>query len=253
MLHRDISLNNIMWFTRESEIVGVLCDWDLAADHSNGDRRAVDVGPSDAAAPFGEGEGKTTSLRWNERIDSKTSNPPEGVQGTAATSEAQVQPRFRTGTGPFMAVDLLISNPPPLHKYRHDLESFLYIYVCAAATFDPTRKQTIVVVEEWNSHDLHSIGLSKSQFLTRTDAYDAILKAPHADFKVMLDGPLGDLYDMFSAVEHQMSVVHQVLRQIRREGSDPVKTKAKVDEIQKHRDALATYEIFMENLREPVY
>ena len=218
-----------MWFRQNSGIVGVLCDWDLAEDHSNGDCQwAVDLGPSDAAAPVDEGMGQITS-------------------------EAQVQPRFRTGTEPFMAVDLLLSNPPPLRKYRHDLESFFYIYVCAAATFNPARKQTIVIVEEWNSHDVHSIGLWKSQFLTHMEGYNAILKAPHADFQVMLDGSLGDLYDMFSAVEHQSRVAHQVLRQIRREGSDAVKIKAKVDELERHRDTLATYENFMERLKEPLY
>ena len=32
VLHRDISLNNIMWFMRGDELVGVLCDWDLIAN-----------------------------------------------------------------------------------------------------------------------------------------------------------------------------------------------------------------------------
>ncbi|KAG8705376.1 hypothetical protein FRC11_009085 [Ceratobasidium sp. 423] len=38
----------------------------------------------------------------------------------------------RTGTLPFMATDLLVTDPPP-HLYRHDLESFFYvlIWMCA--------------------------------------------------------------------------------------------------------------------------
>ncbi|KAJ7614203.1 hypothetical protein DFH06DRAFT_1484423 [Mycena polygramma] len=34
----------------------------------------------------------------------------------------------RTGTKPYMAIDLLVRNPPK-HQYRHDLESFLYVLV----------------------------------------------------------------------------------------------------------------------------
>ncbi|EPT00179.1 hypothetical protein FOMPIDRAFT_1123232, partial [Fomitopsis schrenkii] len=30
VLHCDISMNNIMWYRRGDEIIGVLCDWDLA-------------------------------------------------------------------------------------------------------------------------------------------------------------------------------------------------------------------------------
>ncbi|CAE6378080.1 unnamed protein product [Rhizoctonia solani] len=38
----------------------------------------------------------------------------------------------RTGTLPFMAIDLLVPKPPP-HLYRHDLESFFYVlvWICA--------------------------------------------------------------------------------------------------------------------------
>ncbi|KEP48718.1 kinase domain protein [Rhizoctonia solani 123E] len=38
----------------------------------------------------------------------------------------------RTGTLPFMAIDLLVGAPPP-HLYRHDLESFFYVlvWICA--------------------------------------------------------------------------------------------------------------------------
>jgi hypothetical protein len=35
----------------------------------------------------------------------------------------------RTGTKPYMAIDLLVAEPP-VHLPRHDLESFLYVLVC---------------------------------------------------------------------------------------------------------------------------
>ncbi|KAJ7243571.1 hypothetical protein B0H12DRAFT_998246, partial [Mycena haematopus] len=36
--------------------------------------------------------------------------------------------KHRTGTKPYMAIDLLVPHPP-YHRYRHDLESFLYVLV----------------------------------------------------------------------------------------------------------------------------
>jgi hypothetical protein len=47
-----------------------------------------------------------------------TDEHPNPVQ---ATSEQ------RTGTLPFMAIDLLENDPPPSHGYRHDLESFMWV------------------------------------------------------------------------------------------------------------------------------
>ncbi|KAL4252758.1 DNA polymerase alpha subunit B [Pleurotus pulmonarius] len=41
----------------------------------------------------------------------------------------------RTGTGPFMALDLL-DPVPPIHVYRHDLESLFYVLIWAAVHYD---------------------------------------------------------------------------------------------------------------------
>ncbi|KAJ3505823.1 hypothetical protein NLJ89_g7215 [Agrocybe chaxingu] len=52
----------------------------------------------------------------------------------------------RTGTQPFMAKDLLLpphkSSTPPIHCYRHDLESFFYflIWACTQYTFKTDKK-----------------------------------------------------------------------------------------------------------------
>ena len=39
-----------------------------------------------------------------------------------------------TGTKPFMAIDLLQPDPP-VHMYRHDLESLFYVLVCTMSRF----------------------------------------------------------------------------------------------------------------------
>lgn len=181
-------MNSITWFKQNSEIFGVLCDWDLAEDHSNGDRRTVDIGQSRVAAA-----------------------PDQCEDNAVAMSHPQVKPRRRTGTRPFMAIDLLVSNPPPLHKYRRDLQSFFYIYFCAAVTFDPNREQKVFVIEEWSGHDLEWLGFLKRRFLSDDTKYNKKLQNAHADFKPIADGPLRELYGLLFRVEflsHKIRMTH---------------------------------------------
>jgi hypothetical protein len=42
--------------------------------------------------------------------------------------------KHRTGTKPFMAIDLLRPDPP-MHMYRHDLESIFYVVVWITSRF----------------------------------------------------------------------------------------------------------------------
>ena len=235
-------MNNIMWFKRGDEIVGVLCDWDLAEDHSNGDRQAVKVDQSEVAVPD-KGKGKAVPPRRSQRLASKRSNQQNGGE-TAATSEVQVKPRHRTGTGPFMAVDLLVLNPPPLHKYRHDLESFFYIYICSAATYDPDSEQRISVIEAWNSDDLKSIGLSKGRFLMDLMEYRSLFQHSHPEFQPMIDGALYKLYKMFHNVEFEGAFARsRMINDDEEEDSGAV--QALLDDTEKRRDEHANYEEFM--------
>ena len=246
-------MNNIMWFKRGTEIVGVLCDWDLAEDHSNGDYQAVDVGPSNIAVPSdkGKGKGKAISQRRSQRLASRPSNQ-QSVEQTTATSEAQMQPRYRTGTGPFMAIDLLLENPPPAHKYRHDLESFLYIYICAAATFDPDGQPRIFVVDQWNHHDLKTIGALKKEFLTNTVRYFEIFKHANAEFKVMIDGSLIRLYWLFNQLEHQsIQAQNQVFYRLHVQNTgERAASNAFSGNFDDRRDGVAMYKEFMEIIGE---
>ncbi|KAI0069341.1 hypothetical protein K474DRAFT_1561329, partial [Panus rudis PR-1116 ss-1] len=75
VLHRDISINNIMFRrTSDGSVSGVLCDWDLSD-----------------------------------------------------TKDTRQRARYRTGTGPFMAVELMVSDTTPVHRYRFDLQSFYFL------------------------------------------------------------------------------------------------------------------------------
>lgn len=60
----------------------------------------------------------------------------------------------RTGTAPFMALDLL-GERPPTHLYRHDLESLFYVLIWAAVHYDiggnvPYAHVVRPELEKWN-------------------------------------------------------------------------------------------------------
>ncbi|CAA7263641.1 unnamed protein product [Cyclocybe aegerita] len=112
VIHRDVSLNNIMYRKKEDgSACGVLSDFDLALFLS---------------------ENKA-----------------------AASTSTQ-----RTGTKPYMAIDLL-DNPKVtlLHRYRHDLESLFYVLVCLTTHED--NKDILA----WPALGWQELAVAKREFL----------------------------------------------------------------------------------------
>ncbi|KAJ1299361.1 hypothetical protein OPQ81_003772 [Rhizoctonia solani] len=70
----------------------------------------------------------------NLMYDPRTQEPYliDADLGKLVTQLGTPSSNHRTGTLPFMAIDLLAQSPPP-HLYRHDLESFFYVlvWICA--------------------------------------------------------------------------------------------------------------------------
>ncbi|KAG5640423.1 hypothetical protein DXG03_008706 [Asterophora parasitica] len=73
-----------------------------------------------------------------------------------------------TGTLPFMAMELMVPNPPA-HLYRHDLKSFFYILIWAALHYDfknKTRASRVhPAIEEWNNSKMKSVHDNKGLLL----------------------------------------------------------------------------------------
>ena len=167
---------------------------------------------------------------------------------------AHIESRYRTGTaapGPYMAIDLLATDPPPPHKYRHDLESFFYLYVCAAATFDPDSEQKICVVPQWEHPSPRAAGLLKKQFLRSKAEYHAVLKHAPAQFQPAVEGVLRALWLLFVKVEylaHQASMAAILSEDT---GKSPEVVQRELDGFEHQRDELASYANFMEILRVP--
>lgn len=107
--------------------------------------------------------------------------------------------RHRTGTIPFMAIDLLLQPIPPTHLYRHDLESFFYILVWAAMNYDLGRKERCAVQEDiacWDS-DLTRSGQSKDTFIMNIDMSTRMLAHVKPGFEEVTKEWIQPLLDLF--------------------------------------------------------
>ncbi|KAJ7862507.1 hypothetical protein B0H14DRAFT_2740242 [Mycena olivaceomarginata] len=129
IIHRDISVNNLMFQRIDDQVHGVLNDFDLAVFHEH---------------------------------------------------RQQSTSKQRTGTKPYMAMDLLVTDPPK-HLYRHDLESFLY--VLAFLTCE-TNSSSLVA---WEYLGMESLREKKHFVLTASNGFPA-QRQPFLGFYSWIDG-----------------------------------------------------------------
>ncbi|KAF9077874.1 hypothetical protein BDP27DRAFT_328966 [Rhodocollybia butyracea] len=80
----------------------------------------------------------------------------------------------RTGTAPFMAIDILNEIPPPVHLYRHDLESLYYVLVCTVCPAD------LSYIKDWFSLSGPAMAKTKRSFFVEPNP------VPRPDFEVFL-------------------------------------------------------------------
>ncbi|THU91824.1 hypothetical protein K435DRAFT_673302 [Dendrothele bispora CBS 962.96] len=74
---------------------------------------------------------------------------------------------FRTGTKPFLSLDLL-QTPSPPHHYRHDLESFFWILIWAALHYELNGKKTAKrkeIISRWCDGSFEEARQAKVAFL----------------------------------------------------------------------------------------
>lgn len=139
ILHRDISINNIM----HTSTPFPLTDDQLAVN--------ADILPASKQL-----QGFLIDL------DYAVQHPPTAVSGAP----------HRTGTLPFMSINVLSDKP---HGYRDDLESFLYVLIWTCITdenglVDPDSK-----LRFWNEGELYQIAASKSFAMTNKDRFEDLL------------------------------------------------------------------------------
>ncbi|TCD68527.1 hypothetical protein EIP91_010583 [Steccherinum ochraceum] len=284
VLHRDISHNNIMFYYRNPakklNPVGVLCDWDLAQDVGLG----VDLDTIMADL-----------LRHrigSEKIDqyledfpclkpSPSNNSPLGGLPDLATGRAAA--RYRTGTGPFMAIDLLLYRQAPHHLYRHDLESFFWVLLLFLLGFS-FKDHSFTMANTW-LRDFKTTGDNKIKYLQDPEVREEYSALGSKEFQAYLEkrvtrirskliAPIYEDYTRFSTLwDHLQSartephVPQPVVspqpaasvpaddgyRPERSEDSDDdardiESDKEELRALVKHRESLLTYESFMKCL-----
>ena len=112
IMHRDITINNLMLRKEDNRVYGVLNDFDLA-------------------------------------INADSKSPPS---------------RQRTGTKPFMALDL--HGPDPLvHMCRHDLESLFYVLIWITSRFHDGEELADPLLQSWKIQSDPSLLRTKSHFI----------------------------------------------------------------------------------------
>ncbi|KAH9925290.1 uncharacterized protein B0H18DRAFT_1211495 [Fomitopsis serialis] len=249
MLCHNLSIDSIMWCEKDGQITGVVCDWDPAEDHHNGYRLSIRPPDEVAAAgpPVSVDTSKGTGHSWRQLMSKiKTRfNLNVKQEVTASSSQRAPKPRYRTGAEPFMAMDLLRSDPPPVYKYRHDLESFFYIYAYAAAAYDPVKKK-FGYIAQWQHSSLVAIADSKRKFLTNGTEITAVFSKAHEDFKPLLEpgALLMQLLHTFRALECHMDTIEDIMTSIVLLGQTDDVT-AEVEKIERMRDQVVTYSTFM--------
>ncbi|KAI0733647.1 hypothetical protein C8Q72DRAFT_771988 [Fomitopsis betulina] len=194
ILHRDLSINNIMWYRIGDKLIAVLCDWDLAERQING--------PASSLVPH-----DTQATPPDVPMDAELQADDDAAQ----PAESEVRPRYRTGTGPFMAMDLLRDGPPPPHLYRYDLESLFYILICVCAVLDLQKKKFGRLLV-WEQESLSDIGMHKRDFLLGTNReYDSFFKgSDDSAFKSLFVGKdswAHQLWLRFSMVEFAYAAI----------------------------------------------
>ncbi|KAJ7130173.1 hypothetical protein C8R44DRAFT_978331 [Mycena epipterygia] len=161
VLHRDISVNNIMLVptprTWNSVALSPTSPSLLALASPHPLKVSGDVKPAAPDKPLEPRRGLLIDLDYALVVE------PDGERGPTATGH-------RTGTLPFMAVEVLVDGDNlPAHQPRHDLESLLYVLIWICVHYagpDNVERQNFDIYESymksWVRGDTYSdIGLMK--------------------------------------------------------------------------------------------
>jgi serine/threonine protein kinase len=73
--------------------------------------------------------------------------------------------KTRTGTKPFMAIDLL-GNPTDVHRYRHDLESMFYVIVYVTSRYHEGQELDDPPLQCWEELGEVALKAEKALFIT---------------------------------------------------------------------------------------
>ena len=117
--------------------------------------------------------------------------------------------RYRTGTGPFMAINLLDADAIPPNQYRHDLESFFWVLTWFVATHNPIQ-HTLGRINEWLNADLNAVYDAKRMFLRNLRRATKILSKGSPRYKSIKSTCITPLIKTFRALETEGQTVEDL-------------------------------------------
>lgn len=261
ILHRDISVGNVMFYRNEGEAIGVLCDWDLAYDFRNPTKEKTQMIEQPAEEPdIAEDPTLESEDSDNNSVDDESSDGVEvdmkhdddSRSANIMDKEDPRRPQYRTGTGPFMAYELLLPGEVPLHIYRFDLESFFWLLAWFCAVFDPVEHKYVRQVP-WEQNHLFKIGLQKQQFLAEISVYYSTFESAHLQYRDLCKNWVYRLRLYFwSVVEHRgkLSRIANEIDAAKVFGDDEGERRGyeRFDSMRKEGENIITYDGFMDIL-----
>lgn len=118
--------------------------------------------------------------------------------------------QHRTGTLPFMAIDLLTTTPSG-HYYRHDLESFLYILLWAALRYRFKGKRVplpSVICDKWAGPGIQDALGFKTTLDSNEESRKKILDAIPAEWNAVKSAWIEPLFELFAEARRSKPKVH---------------------------------------------
>lgn len=250
VLHRDPSLSNFLfYYDADGNVIGILADWDVAS--SKEDLAALRDGIDEAERPEENVDVPDSPL--------KTAEETKSEQHSQSRDEStERRPRYRTGTGPFLALDLSASTKI-VHRYRHDLESFFYILCYFCAQFRPQTSENpkphFAYLHGWESGNTKQVYTTKYSFIYNHDgAFESLFENSDKDYLPLLDGWIWPLHEaMFRRVAELSNKLENCYGSLapamKRNATHLVEEyMAKFRRTIEKADALVTYEKFKEIL-----
>ncbi|KAI0075673.1 hypothetical protein K474DRAFT_1708853 [Panus rudis PR-1116 ss-1] len=211
VLHRDISNNNVMFRRRGDQVEGVLCDWDLSSTKEDLDTLMNSTSDMEGEQNVDLPHRQTDIANTPKRDAQPADDEPESLdEASDDISDMRQRARYRTGTGPFMALELLYTPAePPIHKYRFDVQSFFWLLCWVAARHNPDKKK-LGKISQWLNKDMMATYYNKHSFITKPGVRQAVFKASHPSYQPLISSWIEKLRILFRTMVRAFDAIEDL-------------------------------------------
>ncbi|OCH93421.1 hypothetical protein OBBRIDRAFT_832674 [Obba rivulosa] len=194
------------------------------------------------------------STRMSARASlSEKAARPDTTQTSKLLKDNDTDLPRKTGTGPFMALEVLRTSITPYHRYRFDLESFFYVLVWFCVGFDPKTQMEPPGIDSWQLRDFDILEDVKVRFLrdpqarkklfnTAVDSrYFALLELWASRFSTMFNKIRLQSDQLLAELAEHMLISHKNKKAQKN-------SREKMQKLAADRELIVTFEEFMKVL-----